>query len=138
MLKVLGLALSAILVLTVLFGMVFAEKNTDQYKQKTKDQTKKDIKEIKKPSEDKTVKITKITKSRTLSILHIVSLEICAGRERLYSPEIDLKSDRDSITVKISGLIMPKTCKSSEFFMRAEDPSSITAGFSKRTYHDQR
>ncbi|MGQ0771860.1 MAG: hypothetical protein ACT4NT_03720 [Nitrososphaerota archaeon] len=136
--KVLGLALSAVLVMTVLVGMVFAEKSTDEYKQKTKHQIKKDIKEIKKPSEDKTVKITKITKSRTLSILHIVSLEICAGRERLYSPEIDLKSDMDSITVKVYGLIMPKTCKPSEFFIRAEDPNSISVGFSKQTYHDNR
>jgi hypothetical protein len=106
--------------------------------QNTMHQIKKDIKEIKSPDEDRSVKITSIKKSRTFSIVHIVTLEVCAGREKLYSPEIDIKSDRESITVKVSGLIMPKMCKSAEFFIRASDPDTISASFSKPIYYIQR
>ncbi len=127
--KALGLALSLILIPIVLAGMAFAESNEQT------DSPKKDIKEIKTPSEDRTVKITSIKKSRMLSILHIVGIEVCAGREKLYSPELDLKSDRDSITVKVSGLIMPQMCKDGEFFIRANDPSTISVGFSKPVYY---
>jgi hypothetical protein len=130
--KVLGLALGAILVLAVLTGTALAEPKGAQ---KTKQPIKKDMKEIKNQSEDRSVKITTIKKSRTLSILHIVGIEVCAGREKIYSPELDLRSDRDSITVKISGLIMPKTCKSSEFFIRANDPDTISVSFSKPVYY---
>jgi hypothetical protein len=133
---VVGVVLGFLLVSALFASAGYAETKTGA--EKTKTTIKKDIREIKKSSEDKTVKIVKITKSRMLSILHIVSLEICAGRERLYSPEIDLKSDKDSITVKVSGLIRPKTCKSSEFFMRAEDPNSISVSFSKKIYNEQR
>lgn len=96
----------------------------------------KDIRELKKPTEDKTVKITNLTKSRTLAILYIITVEVCAGREKLYSPELDLKSDRDSMTVKVAGLIMPKSCKSAEFFIRANDPDSISVGFATVSYRE--
>ncbi|MFY9300889.1 MAG: hypothetical protein WAO91_06845 [Candidatus Nitrosotenuis sp.] len=134
--KALGLFLCALLAFTILVDVTWAEPKTGQ--QKTKHQVKKDIKEIKSPGEDRSVKITSIKKSRTLSIVHIVGLEVCAGREKLYSPELDLKSDRESITVKVSGLIMPKMCKSAEFFIRAGDPDTITASFSKPIYYVQR
>ncbi len=130
--KSLGLVLGAILVLSVFTGTAMAEQKSFQ---KTKQSVKKDIKEIKSQGEDRTVKITTIKKSRTLSVLHIVGVEVCAGREKLYSPELDLKSDRDSITVKVSGLIMPNMCKNSEFFMRANDPDTISVSFSKPVYY---
>jgi len=128
----LGLVLGAILILAVFTGTALAEPKSAQ---KAKQSVKKDIKEIKSQGEDRTVKITTVKKSRTLSILHIVGVEVCAGREKIYSPELDLKSDRDSITVKVSGLIMPKTCKGSEFFIRASDPDTISVSFSKPVYH---
>lgn len=90
----------------------------------------KDIKEIQNQLEDKSVKIIKITKSRFLQILHIVTIETCAGKDKLYSPELVLKSDKESLTVKISGLIMPKICRTNEFFIRANNPDSISVSFS--------
>lgn len=122
-----------LLLFTIFVDVALAEPKTGQ--QKTKHQ--KDIKEIKSPSEDRSVKITSIKKSRTFSVVYMVGLEVCAGREKLYSPELNLKSDRESITVKVSGLIMPKTCKNAEFFIRASDPDSISASFSKPIYYVQ-
>lgn len=128
--KVSGLILGIILVLPFLTGSSFAETNTDA----SITSVKKDIKEIKKPSQDKSVKITSITKSRMLAILYVVGVEVCAGKDRLYSPELNLISDRDSITVKVAGLIMPKACKTAEFFIRANNPNSITVEFADVVY----
>jgi hypothetical protein len=134
--KAIGFVLAISLVLSLFSGSVFAEpKNDNQYNTKTKTSIKKDIRDLKVPHQDKTVKITTITKSRMLTILYIVGVEACAGKERLYSPEIVIKSDRESMTVKVAGLIMPKTCKNGEFFIRANDPSSISVEFSKGGYN---
>lgn len=89
----------------------------------------KGIKEIQNQL-DKSVMITKITKSRFLQVLYIVTIETCAGKDKLYSPELELKSDKESITIKISGLIMPQTCRTGEFFIRAGNPDSISVSFS--------
>jgi hypothetical protein len=78
------------------------------------------------------VKITQITKSRMLAILYIVTVEACAGRENMYSPELELKSDRDTLRVKMVGLIMPNACKSSDFFIRANNSDSISVSFFTR------
>jgi hypothetical protein len=98
----------------------------------------KHIKEIQIPPEDKSVKITKITQSRFLQVLYIVTIETCAGIDKLYSPELILKSDKDSVTLKISGLIMPKACRTNEFFIRADNPNSISVIFSNTNPHLQR
>lgn len=98
----------------------------------------KGIKEIQNSIDDKSVKITKITKSRFLQVLHIVTIETCAGKDKLYSPELELKSDRESLTIKISGLIMPKTCRTGEFFIRADNPDSISVSFSNASFDLQR
>ncbi len=128
--KVAGLILGVFLVLPLLTGSFFAEAKTDE----PITSVKKDIKEIKKPSQDKSVKITSITKSRMLAILYVVGVEVCAGKDKLYSPELNLSSDRDSITVKVAGLIMPKACKTAEFFIRANNPNSITVEFADVVY----
>lgn len=88
------------------------------------------MREIQNPAEDKTVTITKIAQSRFLQVLHIVTIETCAGKDKLYSPELVIKSDNDYVTVKVSGLIMPKTCKTNDFFIRANNPNSISVSFS--------
>ncbi|TBR12019.1 MAG: hypothetical protein EPO62_00800 [Candidatus Nitrosotenuis sp.] len=91
---------------------------------------KSTLKDIKNTTPEKTVKITKITKSRLLQVLYVVTIETCAGKNKLYSPELEMRSDKESLTVKISGLIMPNTCKTSEFFIRADNPDSISISFS--------
>ena len=96
------------------------------------------LKDIKNLTQEKTVKITKITKSRLLQVLYVVTIETCAGKSRLYSPELELKSDKDLLTVKISGLIMPNTCRTSEFFIRADNPDSISVSFSNTNSDLQR
>jgi len=131
--KVVGLILGIFLVWPLLTGSFFAEAKIDEHMAITS--MKKDIKEIKKPSQDKSVKITSITKSRMLAILYVVGVEVCAGKDKLYSPELNLISDRDSITVKVAGLIMPKACKTAEFFIRANNPNSITVNFANMDYH---
>lgn len=98
----------------------------------------KHIKEIQVPLEGKSVKITKITQSRFLQVLYIVTIETCAGIGKLYSPELILKSDKESIALKISGLIMPKVCRTSEFFIRADNPNSISVIFSNTNPNLQR
>ncbi|RJQ24383.1 hypothetical protein C4565_09820 [Candidatus Parcubacteria bacterium] len=128
--KVAGLILGVFLVLPLLTGSFFAEAKADE----PITSIKKDMKEIKKPSQDKSVKITSITKSRMLAILYVVGVEVCAGKDKLYSPELNLISDRDSITVKVAGLIMPKACKTAEFFIRANNPNSITVEFADVVY----
>lgn len=96
------------------------------------------IKEIQTPLEDKSVKITKIIQSRFLQVLYVVAIETCAGKDKLYSPELILKSDKESITLKISGLIMPKACRTNEFFIRADNPNSISVSFSNTNPNLQR
>ena len=88
------------------------------------------LKDVKNPTQEETVKITKITKSRLLQVLYIVTIETCAGKNKLYSPELEMRSDKEFLTVKISGLIMPHTCRTSEFFIRADNPDSISISFS--------
>lgn len=130
--KVVGLILGIFLVLPLFSGSFFVEAKTDETIPITT--VKKDIKEIKKPTQDKSVKIISITKSRMLAILFVVGVEACVGKDKLYSPEINLSSDRDSITVKVAGLIMPKTCKTAEFFIRANNPNSIAVEFADVVY----
>lgn len=115
-----------IIILSLFSNSILADSQIN-YKPKT---NFKDIKEIQNQLEDKSVKIIKITKSRFLQILHIVTIETCAGKDKLYSPELMLKSDKESLTVKISGLIMPKICRTNEFFIRANNPDSISVSFS--------
>lgn len=122
---------AVMLVLALLANTAFAEQKNQEYKIK-KYLIKKNIRDLNSPDDSKTVKVTQITKSRMLAILYIVTIEACAGSERLYSPELELKSDRDTLRVKIVGLIMPNTCKSSDFFIRANDPASITVSFYTR------
>lgn len=92
-------------------------------------QIKKDIRDIKPPFDSKSVKILKITQTRTLHVWKIVQVQICAGPEKLYSPELKIDSDRDSIRVTVWGLIMPNTCKTNDFFIMADDPGSIVVSF---------
>ena len=122
---------AVMLVLALLANTAFAEQKNQEYKIK-KYLIKKNTRDLNSPDDSKTVKVTQITKSRMLAILYIVTVEACAGSERLYSPELELKSDRDTLRVKIVGLIMPNTCKSSDFFIRANDPASITVSFYTR------
>lgn len=122
---------STMLVLALFANMAFAEQRSHEYMFKRND-IKKNIRDLSLQDDSKTVKVTQITKSRMLSFLYIVTIEACAGREKLYTPEIELKSDRDTLKVKIVGLIMPNTCKNGDFFIRANNPSSITVSFYTR------
>lgn len=131
MLRLISAAFAVMLVLAAFANDSFAEQKDLQDKIK-KANINKDIKNLNLPDGAKTAKVTQVTKSRMLSTLYIVTVEACAGRERLYSPEIELKSDMDTIRVKIVGLIMPKACKSSDFFIRANNPNSISVGFYTR------
>ena len=97
---------------------------------------KKDFKDIKTPIQEKSVKITKISKPRTLHIWYIAEVQVCAGSEKLYSPELELSSDRDTIQVTMWGIIMPKSCKSGEFFIAANDPDSISASFANQSFRE--
>lgn len=131
MLRLICAAFAVMLVLAAFANDSLAEQKDLQDKIK-KANINKDIKNLNLPDDAKTAKVTQVTKSRMLSTLYIVTVEACAGRERLYSPEIELKSDMDTIRVKIVGLIMPKACKSSDFFIRANNPNSISVGFYTR------
>lgn len=112
-----------VIVLSIFSGSALADSQIT-YKPKI------NLKDIKNMTQEKTVKITKITKSRLLQVLYIVTIETCAGKNKLYSPELEMRSDKESLTVKISGLIMPNTCRTSEFFIRADNPDSISISFS--------
>ncbi|TBR23428.1 MAG: hypothetical protein EPO63_05690 [Candidatus Nitrosotenuis sp.] len=112
-----------VIVLSIFSGSALADSKIT-YKPKI------NLKDIKNTTQEKTVKITKITKSRLLQVLYIVTIETCAGKNKLYSPELEMRSDKESLTVKISGLIMPNTCRTSEFFIRADNPDSISISFS--------
>lgn len=126
----LGIILAAILVCTI-FAVQYSEA-----KPIPKNQVKKDLKEIKIPADSKSVKITMISKSRTLHVWHIVEVQVCAGTEKLYSPDLELSSDRDTIQVTMWGLIMPKSCKSGEFFIAANNPDTISVRFSSQTMRE--
>lgn len=129
--SMIGLVLGIILLLSVFSNVAFAETIP---KYKTKTTIKKDLREIGTLDNDKKIKITKITKSRTLSVLYIVSIEVCAGREKIYNPDLEIKSDRDSISVTLWGMIMSNTCKPNDYFIRANDPATISASFAKSGY----
>ncbi|MBI5697206.1 MAG: hypothetical protein HZC29_01615 [Thaumarchaeota archaeon] len=130
--KTAGLVLGSFLVLSLFLNAGLSEAKHD-----TKSSTiKKDIKEFTYTNDNKSVKITKIIKSRTLHAWLIVEVQICAGAEKLYSPDLEIKSDRDTIDVTVWGLIMPKSCRTNEFFIRADDPNSITVSFSNPNYRE--
>lgn len=130
--KLAGLALAFFLVLSLFLNTGIAEAKHD-----TKSSAiKKDIKEFAYYDDSKSVKITKIIKSRTLHVWLIVEVKVCAGAEKLYSPDLEIKSDRDTIEVTVWGLIMPKSCRTNEFFIRADDPNSITVSFSNHNYRE--
>jgi hypothetical protein len=120
--------LSGIILATFLVLSVLAIDNAEAKTQKFL--SKKDLKDFKITPSDKSVQITKISKSRTLHIWNIVEVKVCAGVEKLYSPDLELRSDRDVVQVTMWGLIMPKSCKSSEFFIAADNPDSISVIFS--------
>ena len=121
--RISGVLLATFLVLSVL-------AINDAGAKPQKNLAKKDIKDFKTTPTDKSVQISKISKSRTLHVWHIVEVKVCAGMEKLYSPDLELRSDRDVVQVTLWGLIMPKSCKSGEFFIAANDPESISVVFS--------
>ena len=125
---------TTVFVFIIIASLFSSTAFADSYKSKA---NFKGIKEIQNQL-DKSVLITKITKSRFLQVLYIVTIETCAGKDKLYSPELELKSDKESITIKISGLIMPKTCRTGEFFIRAGNPDSISVSFSNPSSDLQR
>jgi hypothetical protein len=128
--KAIGIVLALILSASMFaVGDVYAKPSS-------KNQIKKNLKESKIPSEVKTVTITKVSKSRTLHIWHIVEIQVCAGAEKLYSPDIELRSDRDTIQVTVWGLIMPNTCKIGEFFIAANDADSISVRFASMAFRE--
>lgn len=127
--------ISGILLATFLVLSVLAINNAEAKPQKN--WAKKDIKDFKITPTDKSVQISKISKSRTLHVWHIVEIKVCAGMEKLYSPDLELRSDRDVVQVTLWGLIMPKSCKSGEFFIAANDSNSISVGFTTQNRSDQ-
>lgn len=129
LMRIAGITLASFLLMS-LFTMTMVEAKPQKLA------IKKDIKDLKVPLDSKSVKITKIYKSRTLHVGHIVEIQVCAGMEKLYSPDLELYSDRDSIQVTMWGLIIPKTCKTGEFFIAANDPDSISARFSNQNYRE--
>lgn len=120
--------ISGVLLATFLVLSVLAINDAEAKPQKNL--AKKDIKDFKTTPTDKSVQISKISKSRTLHVWHIVEVKVCAGMEKLYSPDLELRSDRDVVQVTLWGLIMPKSCKNGEFFIAANDPESISVVFS--------
>ena len=127
--KASGIALAMILALAI-FSIQIAEAKP------AKTQIKKDIRDLKAPPDAKSAKIISISKSRTLHIWHIVGVQVCAGAEKLYSPDLELRSDRDTVQVTLWGLIMPKTCKSGEFFIAANNPDTISVSFSSQSFRE--
>ncbi|WP_100182204.1 hypothetical protein [Candidatus Nitrosotenuis aquarius] len=127
--KASGITLTILLVLAV-FSIQFVEAKP------VKTQIKKDIKDLNAPLDAKSAKIISISKPRTLHIWHIVGVQVCAGAEKLYSPDLELRSDRDVVQVTMWGLIMPKTCKSGEFFIAANNPDTISVSFSNQSFRE--
>ncbi len=126
----LGAVLGILIILAMFANVAFAEPKSLEYK--IKKIPIKNFRDLKEPEDDRTIRITQITKSRMLSVLYIVTVEVCAGREKIYSPELEIRSDRDVIRVKLAGLIMPTTCKSSDFFILANNPDSISVSLYSR------
>ncbi|AJZ75419.1 hypothetical protein [Candidatus Nitrosotenuis cloacae] len=126
--------LSGIMLISFLVLSVLTINTADATPQKYS--IKKDIKDFKTMQTDKSAQISKISKSRTLHVWHIVEVKVCAGMEKLYSPDLELRSDRDVVQVTLWGLIMPKSCKSGEFFIAADDPNSISIVFSTQSYSE--
>lgn len=124
--------ISGILLATFIVLSVLAIDNADAKPQKSS--VKKDIRDFIKVSTDKSAQITKISKPRTLHVWHIVEIKVCAGVEKLYSPDLELRSDRSVVQVTLWGLIMPNSCKSGEFFIAANDPNSISVRFITSNY----
>ncbi len=120
--KIPGIVLGILLLFSVYYTT--AEAKT-QYKQ--------NFVNIKEPPLPKSVKIIQIIKPRTMHFWYIVDIEVCAGPVQLYSPELVISSDRDTIQQKFWGIIMPHTCDSDRFFISAKDPDSITVSFSTNT-----
>lgn len=118
---------TALLLVFVLVMSLFSSSYHAEAKPSSKVPT---LRGVQNPTDDKSVKIIKTTQSRFLQVLYIVTVEICAGKDKLYSPELSIKSDTDSIIVKISGLILPKTCRNNDFFIRADNPDTISVIFS--------
>lgn len=129
----LGSIAGVFLILMLSSSVCLVDVNADHLKSKTG----KDLRDIKPIDTTKTVKVTKITKSRTLHAWSIVQVQVCAGSEKLYSPDLEIRSDEDTIKVTVWGLIMPKNCKTSEFFIRADDPNSISVSFLESTSSPQ-
>ncbi|MEM2160318.1 MAG: hypothetical protein QXN55_05115 [Candidatus Nitrosotenuis sp.] len=123
----LGILLAILLVLPIATGIAEA---------KTTYKIQKNLREIKDPTDTKSVKITMITKPRTMHFWYVINVAVCAGFEKLYSPDLVIKSDRDTIEVTVWGLIMPNTCKSNEFFIAANDPSTISVDFASPTLRE--
>ena len=111
-----------ILVLLLLFSITVAEGREPN-------QTKKNFPDIKTHHESKSVKILRIKQTRMLHVWTIVLVQVCAGDEKLYSPELEIRSDRGTFRTVMSGLIMPNSCKSGNFFIMADDPESINVQF---------
>ncbi len=79
--------------------------------------------------DDRSVRIINIA---TTSTSNTVVVEICAGKTNTYNPEIHLESDRDALDMKMWGLIKAKTCRTNNFAIFANNPSTITATFTVR------
>ena len=120
--KILGIALGIMLIFLIAPSM--ADANI---------QHKPNFGSIKDPIQQKSITITQIIKPRTMHFWYIVDIEVCAGPVQLYSPELVISSDRDTIQQKFWGIIMPHTCDSNRFFISAKDPDSITVSFSTNT-----
>jgi len=74
----------------------------------------------------------KITRIATTTTQHTVAIQVCAGKNNLYNPEISIRSDAKSSDVKIWGIVKSGTCKVSDFSVQAKNKNSIRAEFSGR------
>jgi len=74
----------------------------------------------------------KITKIATTTDQHTVTVQVCAGKNNLYNPEISIRSDTQSSDVKIWGLVKPSACKVNDFSVQSKNKSSIRVTFSGR------
>jgi hypothetical protein len=83
-------------------------------------------------NDGRSVKITKITQSKTYPTSHLVTMQVCAGKGNLYNPEVYVKSDIKSSNMKIWGLVKPNVCITKDLSMLANDQKTISVTFSKR------
>ena len=74
----------------------------------------------------------RITKIATTSTQHTTTIQVCAGKNNLYNPEISIQSDTKSSDVKIWGIVKSSTCKVSDFSVQAKNKNSIRVAFSGR------